>query len=369
MELESSLAVLLAAGPIREPLVPLWVMELLASVFLYAWLFCVGACVGSFLNVVIYRLPRGKSLVHPGSLCPHCGHAIRLADNIPILSWLVLGGRCRDCKGPISSRYVFVELAVAIIFLGVALVETKLTGGFPRRNWDATRWLITPLDTLPFWSAYALHVVLLATLLGAALIDYDGFQTPGSLFLPVIIAALALSALWPALFQNQAFIHGPQTGGSRDLSASLAGWGVGLMVGAAVGGIWMLASRHSWPRFAPAGLFVAAGVVMGWEKVLESGSIAMLVFTFVVLAGRLVGARGIAPLAGVMLAATMPWLLDLDVRLSLPLLWRTHADVTAAGMWAATIALSALAAGLMAPPQYFVSLPAGELSQEAMIPS
>src|SRR5580765_3469941 len=106
--MEADLALLLAAAPIREPLMPLWAMELLASLFLYAWLFCVGACIGSFLNVVVYRLPRGKNLVYPGSMCPRCGHPIRLYDNIPIVSWLVLRGRCRDCRASISPRYVFV---------------------------------------------------------------------------------------------------------------------------------------------------------------------------------------------------------------------------------------------------------------------
>src|SRR5204862_5171534 len=93
---------------IRESLVPLWAMELVARVFLYGWLFCVGACVGSFLNVVVYRLPRGKNLAHPGSTCPQCGHAIRLYDNIPLLSWLLLGGHCRDCRSRISPRYFWV---------------------------------------------------------------------------------------------------------------------------------------------------------------------------------------------------------------------------------------------------------------------
>src|SRR4029079_17908057 len=103
----------------------LWAMELLASVFMYAWLFCVGACVGSFLNVVVYRLPRGKNLAHPGSLCPRCGHSIRLHDNIPILSWLLLRARCRDCQAPIPIHYWLVELTVATIFLAVALIETQ----------------------------------------------------------------------------------------------------------------------------------------------------------------------------------------------------------------------------------------------------
>lgn len=75
---------------------------------------CIGAVVGSFLNVVIYRVPRGESIVKPRSRCPACGHPIRWYDNIPVLSWLVLRGRCRDCGGPISVRYPVVELLTAL---------------------------------------------------------------------------------------------------------------------------------------------------------------------------------------------------------------------------------------------------------------
>jgi leader peptidase (prepilin peptidase)/N-methyltransferase len=68
------------------------------------WLGLVGACVGSFLNVVAYRMPRGMSVVWKPSHCPRCGHAIRARDNVPVLGWLLLGGRCRDCREPISPR-------------------------------------------------------------------------------------------------------------------------------------------------------------------------------------------------------------------------------------------------------------------------
>ena len=75
-----------------------------------------GACLGSFLNVVIYRLPLRLSVVHPGSRCPVCKHAIRGYDNIPVLSWLVLlRGRCRDCGTPISARYPAVEAFVGLL--------------------------------------------------------------------------------------------------------------------------------------------------------------------------------------------------------------------------------------------------------------
>ncbi len=83
-----------------------------------AFAFILGLVFGSFLNVCIYRLPRGLSVVKPRSACPHCGQPIAAYDNIPLLSWLLLGGRCRHCRARITPRYLFVELAVGLLFLG-----------------------------------------------------------------------------------------------------------------------------------------------------------------------------------------------------------------------------------------------------------
>ena len=80
-----------------------------------------GTLIGSFLNVVVYRVPLGKSIVSPPSACGNCGHVVRGYDNIPVISWLVLRGKCRDCASPISIRYPLVELAGAIAFVVVAL--------------------------------------------------------------------------------------------------------------------------------------------------------------------------------------------------------------------------------------------------------
>lgn len=80
-----------------------------------------GALVGSFLNVVIARLPAGESIVHPGSRCPRCKSPIRPWHNVPILSWVLLRGRCRSCKAPISARYPLVELLTAFLFWACAV--------------------------------------------------------------------------------------------------------------------------------------------------------------------------------------------------------------------------------------------------------
>ena len=76
-----------------------------------------GLLFGSFLNVCIYRIPRGLSVVHPGSACPKCGKAIQFYDNIPVFSWLLLRGKCRNCSTPITPRYLIVELLTGCVFL------------------------------------------------------------------------------------------------------------------------------------------------------------------------------------------------------------------------------------------------------------
>ncbi len=85
---------------------------------LAAAIFALGLCFGSFLNVCIYRLPRGKSVVAPRSACPRCGNLIPLYHNLPVLSWLILRGKCRSCKQPISPRYLVIEVLTGVLFLG-----------------------------------------------------------------------------------------------------------------------------------------------------------------------------------------------------------------------------------------------------------
>lgn len=98
---------------------PTWLGYLPHAAF-YAWIAAFGGCVGSFMNVVLYRVPRGEDIVWRGSHCPECDNPIRGRHNLPVIGWLMLRGRCYDCKAKISAQYPAVELAFALAFAGVA---------------------------------------------------------------------------------------------------------------------------------------------------------------------------------------------------------------------------------------------------------
>ena len=92
----------------------------------------VGLLIGSFVNVVAYRIPKGISVIKPPSACPACGHEIRSRDNLPVIGWLLLRGRCRDCLAPISVRYPIVEVATGAAFAAAAALLGPVRGPVPR---------------------------------------------------------------------------------------------------------------------------------------------------------------------------------------------------------------------------------------------
>jgi leader peptidase (prepilin peptidase)/N-methyltransferase len=360
---------LLLLSEIREPWPPLWLLESSARVLLGAWLFAFGASVGSFLNVVIYRLPRGMSLAHPGSHCPTCGHAIRGRDNLPVLSWLLLGGKCRDCRSPISPRYYYVELIVGLTFLLVAIFEAFL----PQVTWLGTDVVRRPLswhETLPLWTAYATHVVLLTTLIGAALIDRDGWRTPRGLCLPAIVLALVAGALWPETRRIVAIpgLTGPawQVG----LIEGAAGLAAGVACGTLVGLAWLGGSRgRSWPRSAPIMLLAGVGIVLGWQRVIVLAPLATLLFASLVIVVRLVRGQGVVPLAAV-IAALAGWIaVEWAGILMSVVLQLTNDPITGCAISALATAAAAILAGTLAPADYHAVQVAHPPPQPAISPA
>jgi leader peptidase (prepilin peptidase)/N-methyltransferase len=142
-----------------------------------------GLLIGSFLNVVVYRVPAGISIARPASACPSCSTPIRRRDNVPVVSWLALGGRCRDCRTSISARYPIVELATGLFFVLVAA-----------RLWPLT---VVPTEALPLVSRL-LSLIAFLWLAGAsvalAVIDLEHHRLPNAIVLPSYAVGGALLA-------------------------------------------------------------------------------------------------------------------------------------------------------------------------------
>lgn len=148
-------------------------MDEVITVWIRGVAFCYGAIVGSFLNVLAYRMPREESIVSPGSRCPACRKAIPWHDNIPVFGWLMLRGRCRKCRARISPRYPLVEAAMGALAAGL----------FAR--WE------------PMWAWAGAASLAAAALLAVALIDWDTFIIPDELSLGLTALGLLVSPLNP----------------------------------------------------------------------------------------------------------------------------------------------------------------------------
>jgi leader peptidase (prepilin peptidase) / N-methyltransferase len=225
--------------------------------------FMFGLIIGSFCNVVIYRLPQGKSIITPGSHCRSCTAPIYPWDNIPVLSYLLLGGRCRACKEHISLRYPSVELVSGVLY-----VVLWFKFGF----------------SIPF----AVYAALTSTLLAVALIDYDHKIIPNTITLPGIVIGLGLS-LWAlpitplvsllgiliggAFFYLIALVSkGGMGGGDIKLIAMIGaflGWQgalftifSGALLGSLVGVMLMVLGRKGRKDKVPFGPFLSCGAIL-----------------------------------------------------------------------------------------------------------
>ncbi len=189
--------------------------------------FVFGALIGSFLNVVIWRVPRGLSVVRPPSACPTCGHRLAGYDNIPIVSFLVLRGRCRSCGARISARYPLVEAGTALAF--ALVVGAAYLGLFPA----------AVLPALLYWAAVGIALTL---------IDFDHHRLPNAIVLPSYIVTAALLLLASVLTGDY----------GRLLTAA-----IGVI---ALGGLyWVLAVAYPGGMgFGDVKLAGALGMLLGW---------------------------------------------------------------------------------------------------------
>ncbi|MBR3086576.1 MAG: prepilin peptidase [Kiritimatiellae bacterium] len=246
---------------------------------LVAWAALVGACFGSFLSVCIWRIPRGESVVRPRSHCPSCGRLIPWYRNFPVVSWLVLRGRCADCKARISPRYLLLEVLTGTLF---ALA--------------AARFSADPAIMLLAW------VVIFGLELGA-FVDLDWYILPDRVTVGGMALGLCASALMPR-------IHGAYY------------WADGLLVSACglaigFGTLWLVSviGRAVYGRealgFGDVKLMGAVGAVFGWQAVVGvlflsalSGSVAGI--ALMALGRR--GLKGRIPYGPFIAAAAILWL-------------------------------------------------------------
>jgi leader peptidase (prepilin peptidase)/N-methyltransferase len=230
-----------------------------------------GLVIGSFLNVVIYRVPRSESVVSPRSRCPSCGHEIRSRDNIPVVSWVLLRGRCRDCGEPVSIRYPLVELGTAAVLATLAanLGWAAALPAFLYLGCVGVALAMIDLDTkrLPNVLVLPSYVVGGLLLLVAAAIDHS-FDS----YLRAWIAAFALFTFYLVLwlvYPKGMGLGDVKLAGVLGLYLGWLGWGVlvvggftGFLLGGLVGGGLMIAKRAGRKSQVPFGPFMLAGALV-----------------------------------------------------------------------------------------------------------
>lgn len=224
----------------------------------YVFVFAFGAAVGSFLNVVIHRVPLGESIVLPNSACPKCGTPIKPYDNIPLLSWMILRGKCRECSAPIAARYPAVEMLTAVMFLVVYAVV------------GANAFLPVCL-------------IFVAAMIALIFIDAGHMILPNVITYPLLAFAVVVRIAFPMVFSaeyfsDMQFAPLSQMAGYPLWIISLAGATIGALAGG--GSLW--AVGEAWKRLrgveamglGDVKMMLGVGALLGWRLAVLSIFIA-----------------------------------------------------------------------------------------------
>lgn len=226
----------------------------LPELFAYIFIFIFGVAIGSFLNVVIHRVPNEESIVFSYSVCPNCKKSIKPYDNIPILSWLILGGKCRNCQNPISPRYLFVEILTGLLFLLVY-------------------WSIGFNAFLP------VVLIFVAVIVSLVFIDAEHMILPNVITYPLLVFALLVRLVFPLLFGADYFpdlkiFPLNQMRNSPVWLVSLVGAVLGAIVGGGflwlVGAIWKKLRGVDAMGLGDVKMMFAVGALLGWRLTLLS---------------------------------------------------------------------------------------------------
>ncbi|MBE9118400.1 prepilin peptidase [Lusitaniella coriacea LEGE 07157] len=215
-------------------------MDALFRIVTTLLIFALGASIGSFLNVVVYRLPEGLSILFPPSRCPHCLHQLGKRENIPVFGWIGLKGRCLNCKAPISIRYPLVEAIAGFLFLAI----------FWRFGFN--------VETLGYW-------VCVSWLLALSLIDLDTMTLPNSLTKSGLVAGLVFMTL--AGWQE----NGEVSGAIEGLMTGIVGAVLGLWLLNIISGAGAIALGKTAMGGGDAKLAALMGAWLGWKYLLVAG--------------------------------------------------------------------------------------------------
>jgi leader peptidase (prepilin peptidase)/N-methyltransferase len=246
---------------------------------LLGFMFVLGTIIGSFLNVVVYRLPRGENLMYPPSRCPECGKAIRWHDNVPILGWLWLGGRCRDCQARISARYPLVEFIVGLMFLAIGWTdwvrpETQAIAAQNAIVLAKPAVELPPLDFQIERLRFAFHSILLCTLLAAALTAFDGSRIMRQLVTWPSAVGMLIAIGWP-LVQALPIAHSSDSESFQArliaFATSFVGMVAAVVIRFAVFRFFGLARARETGLVDASLAIYAIGAFLGWQATLAVG--------------------------------------------------------------------------------------------------
>lgn len=220
------------------------------DILIYIFIAVIGACIGSFLNVVIYRVPNEKSLL-PSSRCPNCDQGIKPWHNVPVLGWLVLGGKCANCKEPIAWRYPAVEALTAALFV-LVYSQIGLTVFLP------------------------VALAFTATMTALVFIDAEHMILPNVITYPMFVLAIVIRAVYPIAFGDAFSDAGywPATAlnGWPPWAISLASAAFGALIGGGslwlVGAVWKLLRGVDAMGLGDVKLLLGIGALLGWRLTL-----------------------------------------------------------------------------------------------------
>ena len=297
----------------------------LPRLFVLPFLFIIGLCIGSFLNVCIHRFPSKlrlldqlKSLTSHGSGCPRCAASIKWHDNIPLVGWILLRGKCRNCRRSISIRYPLIELLTGVLFVVVYQIEMP-----PRNFWGPVTGAglfdidgpqnITTVSSFPVWLhvRYLLHILMICCLIVATFIDFelriipDGCTVPMMLFSILFSTASGQTFIVPLWFQDESVAKTLRSISPDWLRTVLFSWDcmpfvaehphihgflvsiAGLIVGGGI--VWMVRIAGFWVLkqeamgFGDVVLMAMIGSVIGWQPVIAVFFLAPVLAIFAAL--------------------------------------------------------------------------------------